>query len=319
MPWFYVDDGFSDSKPVMNLPDRYRLAACGLWVLGGSWSAKEETDGFVPDSRMRQLLAGQHRRGPIVRALTDSSAALCEEVDGGFLLKNWNDWQQSHAELVEKRRKNASKVQKWREDNRLPPAPKKHGRGAKASRNLTVLPVTESVTDQSSNQVRTRHPTRPDPTRRDISSYEENAPYVSNAPARDDSFAPPDEGGYQLATTNRADALLSPPVTLGASRLVGIAMGPNTVDDAARTILRIKTSEGLAQGRTEAEMGECLRVWLTKPQLGPHALLACLTEVDKTRMNGHRVATSDRNFAETQSLKARFVNSTTPPPKELDT
>ena len=26
MPWFYVDDGFSDSKPVMDIPDRHRLA-----------------------------------------------------------------------------------------------------------------------------------------------------------------------------------------------------------------------------------------------------------------------------------------------------
>jgi hypothetical protein len=40
VPWFYVDDGFSDSKPVLNMPDRHRLAACGLWVLAGSWSAK---------------------------------------------------------------------------------------------------------------------------------------------------------------------------------------------------------------------------------------------------------------------------------------
>ena len=29
MPWFYVDDGFSDSKPVMDMPARHRLAACG--------------------------------------------------------------------------------------------------------------------------------------------------------------------------------------------------------------------------------------------------------------------------------------------------
>src|ERR1700742_1294424 len=67
MPWFYVDDGFSDSKPVLNMPDRHRLAACGLWVLAGSWSAKEELDGFVPNSKLRQLGV----RPPILAALTE--------------------------------------------------------------------------------------------------------------------------------------------------------------------------------------------------------------------------------------------------------
>ena len=87
MPWFYVDDGFSNSKPVMDMPARHRLAACGLWVLAGSWAAKEETDGFVPDSVLKQLGA----RPSLVDTLTGfgpMSAPLWDEVETGVQFKS---------------------------------------------------------------------------------------------------------------------------------------------------------------------------------------------------------------------------------------
>ena len=39
MPWFYVDDAFADSKPVMKLEERLRNEAVGLWLRCGAWSA----------------------------------------------------------------------------------------------------------------------------------------------------------------------------------------------------------------------------------------------------------------------------------------
>lgn len=48
MPWFKVDDGFANFRPVLRIP-RVRAQAVGLWVLAGTWCAKELTDGYVPD------------------------------------------------------------------------------------------------------------------------------------------------------------------------------------------------------------------------------------------------------------------------------
>lgn len=165
MPWFYVDDGFSDSKPVMDLPGRHRLAACGLWVLAGSWSAKEELDGFVPDSKLKQLGA----RPALVDALTENGpmlAPLWEQVEGGIQFKSWSKWQKTREELNEKRREAAERQRQSRQR-------KLKGRNAITSNNDDLSRcdsrVTHSVTEEPVTGDVTRDPharaRRPDPTR----------------------------------------------------------------------------------------------------------------------------------------------------------
>lgn len=116
MPWFYVDDGFADSKPVMMLDDRLRNEAVGLWLRCGAWSAKEETDGRVPIGIVRQF-GGSART---VRALV-SDAGLWEaaEVDDWrknreILFKNWTKWQKSRQENVDRRKREADKKSTYR-------------------------------------------------------------------------------------------------------------------------------------------------------------------------------------------------------------
>jgi hypothetical protein len=279
MPWFYVDDGFSDSKPVLNMPDRHRLAACGLWVLAGSWSAKEELDGFVPNSKLRQLGA----RPTIVAALTEKgpmSAPLCERTSTGIQFNSWKKWQKTREELAEKRREDAERQRAWREahpEAKVSRKPK--GRNATASsngepsqRDRTVTgDVTNSVTGDNSDDVSQRDlarmgarpdPTRPDPTR-DISSYVQSSSYES-------------DGGRERDG-------LSPPVNIGATRLVEQAIPANAVNSATRTGLRIEASQLLAAGETETDVDAALRLWLTKPELGVKALKALMAEVYKSR------------------------------------
>lgn len=166
MPWFYVDDGFSNSKPVMDMPARHRLAACGLWVLAGSWAAKEETDGFVPDSVLKQLGA----RPSLVDTLTGfgpMSAPLWDEVETGVQFKSWAKWQRTRAELNEKRQADAERQRESR-------ARKRKGRNAVTSDDSEVSRCDTSVTPESDEEVSrcdshvtlTRacaDPTRPDP------------------------------------------------------------------------------------------------------------------------------------------------------------
>lgn len=88
----------------------------------------------------------------------------------------------------------------------------------------------------------------------------------------------------ELAMSERSS--LSSPVSISATRLVAAVTG-NKISPADQTILRIKASEALHQGRTADDITDCLRIWLTKPDLGPHALLCCLTEVDKRKLPTH--------------------------------
>ncbi len=206
MPWFYVDDGFSDSKPVMNMPDRHRLAACGLWVLAGSWSAKEELDGFVPDSKLRQLGS----RAPVLAALTDSgpmSAPLCARIAGGIQFNSWEKWQPTKAELDAERIENARKREADAERKRAERAAKndgspelvrrrRKGRNTVTSSNAASRPsddgaepvscptrqVTDVQRDSRAGAGARLDPTRPDPTRR--TSVETSRGRVTLADAR---------------------------------------------------------------------------------------------------------------------------------------
>ncbi|MHA0288294.1 hypothetical protein ACXYX3_17815 [Mycobacterium sp. C3-094] len=122
MPWFYVDDGFSDSKPVMSIPDHLvrvpmRLAVSGLWVLGGSWSAKEELDGFIPDSKLKSLRAPRS----VIEAITGPGtldAPLCDRKPDGIQVRNWQKWQPTRAENIAKRKREAEKKRNQRRRGR---------------------------------------------------------------------------------------------------------------------------------------------------------------------------------------------------------
>lgn len=122
IPWFYVDDGFSDSKPVMSIPEHLvrvpmRLAVCGLWVLGGSWSAKEELDGFIPDSKLRSLRAPRS----VIDAITGPGtldAPLCDPKVDGIQVRNWQKWQPIKAEIMAKRKREAEKKRNQRRRGR---------------------------------------------------------------------------------------------------------------------------------------------------------------------------------------------------------
>lgn len=122
MAWFYVDDGFSDSKPIMNLPTApvrvpMRIAVAGAWVLAGSWSAKEETDGYIPHAKLKSLLVPRS----VVAAMCEPGpldASLCCPESAGILVKNWAKWQQTKAENQARRKRDALKKRNQRRRGR---------------------------------------------------------------------------------------------------------------------------------------------------------------------------------------------------------
>jgi hypothetical protein len=111
MPWFKVDDGLPSSRKVLGIPRRDRLAAIGLWTLGGAWSAKELQDGAVPSYMIVEL--GATRR--VAEALV--AAGLWSRTSSGYAFVNWDEFQPTRADVVAAREKNAEKLRKWRRRN----------------------------------------------------------------------------------------------------------------------------------------------------------------------------------------------------------
>lgn len=142
MPWFRVDDGFYSSRKVTQIPRTDRWPAIGLWTIAGTWSAKELTDGFVPDYQLEEL------GGRVVDADNLVRVGLWVRVDGGYEFSNWGEYQPTKAEIEAQREKEAERKRKWRESRES----QRESRGTDAGRD-------------AGHQQASGHPdpTRPDP------------------------------------------------------------------------------------------------------------------------------------------------------------
>jgi hypothetical protein len=99
MTWFKVDDSFhSHPKVMMSSP-----AALGLWVVAGTWSAANMTDGFVPALVLPRLLPDSEALAKELMAV-----GLWEQAEGGYQFHNWTEYQPDAASLRAKRGKESS-------------------------------------------------------------------------------------------------------------------------------------------------------------------------------------------------------------------
>jgi hypothetical protein len=159
MAWFKMDDGFANSKPVLRIPRRYRLQAVGLWALAGTWSAKEETDGFIPEYVLEELcgtpgVANQLVQAGLWEIVPGSSANPTDILQAsssnsqlpGWVYRNWSKYQPTKAELEENREKERIRKANYRKSQR-----DSHG---------TDSGQTEGHHPESEHP----DPTRPDPT-----------------------------------------------------------------------------------------------------------------------------------------------------------
>lgn len=99
MTWFKVDDSFHSHPKVMVTSP----AALGLWLVAGTWSAANLTDGLVPAQALPRLL-------PDSEALAKELVAvgLWEHADGGYQFHNWTNYQPDAASLRAKRGKESA-------------------------------------------------------------------------------------------------------------------------------------------------------------------------------------------------------------------
>lgn len=116
IPWFWVDDAFANSKPVMALDRSLRNEAIGLWVRCGAWSAKEETDGRVSLDTVRsfdgtpRLIRALHQQAELWIESSPESWRNSREI----LFGNWEKWQKTRAENEAKRKADAARQANFR-------------------------------------------------------------------------------------------------------------------------------------------------------------------------------------------------------------
>ena len=167
MAWFKVDDAFHSSKPVMRIPRRYRAQAVGLWILAGTWSAQEESDGFVPEFVLEELCGTPAIASHLVRAglwvevtgesqegstVSKRSSAISD--DHGWKFKNWGKYQPTRAQLEENREKERERKARYRMSQR------------------DTEGTTEGQTEGHHPESNHPDPTRPDPTNKEEPSSE---------------------------------------------------------------------------------------------------------------------------------------------------
>ena len=315
MPWFNVDDAIPDMPEVMRIPRRYRLAAMGLWTLAGGWASKQLTGGYIPDEIVELLGGTATLKAQLIQCgLWREAPDGAEFTDRGCRVPTAEGVRKQRGATAERVRKHRGKrpepVRAPSGDRPEPvrapsgdrPEPVRalSGTDKKSSDQDVDVGVTvlheEPITALHGIHTSSKEPKGSFllPNQAEPSGSVSAPSYVSNAPARinDDTF--------ELATSERG---LSPPISVGASRLVAIVFPNGEIDSSARTMLRIKASEALASGRSDDDVAECLRIWRTKNDLGPNGLLCCLTEVDKRKINTQPASTSDQRFMAAQAWK----------------
>jgi hypothetical protein len=83
LTWFKVDDSFHSHPKVLAASP----AALGLWVVAGSWSGSNLSDGFVPDHVLPRLVPDS-----VTLAKELTTAGLWKRVRGGYRFHDWSDF-----------------------------------------------------------------------------------------------------------------------------------------------------------------------------------------------------------------------------------
>jgi hypothetical protein len=112
--WFKVDDGYAEHPKTLEIS----LAASGLWVRCGAWASKYGTDGFIPQKTVwRNCEGSSGNPKTIAKKLVKELCAsgFWEEVDGGFRIHDFLDFNFSNADIQRKREESNARVTALRE------------------------------------------------------------------------------------------------------------------------------------------------------------------------------------------------------------
>lgn len=142
MTWFRVDDGLHAHMKAV----RAGVPAMGLWLLAGSWSSNQLTDGWVPDYIASRLDPDFREHAA---ALVRAGLWVEDERDGdkGWRFHQWDEHQPSSESVLAKRE-----------------AARERMRRVRGQRSTGSQDVRANVRENFAGSAPNPDPTRPDPT-----------------------------------------------------------------------------------------------------------------------------------------------------------
>lgn len=107
MTWFKVDDGLCAHPKAR----RAGLAAMGLWVVAGSYSGQQLTDGFVAEWFVKSWPSGP----ALAKKLVDAELwTRVEKPEPGWQFHDWTQSNPSRAQEIARKEKEAKRQAEWR-------------------------------------------------------------------------------------------------------------------------------------------------------------------------------------------------------------
>lgn len=158
MTWFKVDDSFHSHPKVLATEP----SALGLWVVAGTWSSANLTDGFVPDYVLPRLLPDSVK---LAEALV--TCGLWRRAKGGYRFHDWSDYNPRSVDV--KRERDAARERM---------------RNLRAKRKGAGQPPKRSGEQQANVRDVFVTPSRPDPTRSSSDEELQDAPPASPGPPK---------------------------------------------------------------------------------------------------------------------------------------
>lgn len=171
MTWFKVDDSLHSHMKAIRAGE----AAMGLWVLAGSWSADQLTDGWIPRRIARRL---SPRADKLAKNLESVGLWTPDwrENEPGWVFHSWSDYQPTRADVEARRKADADRRARWRKARQ---EAKSAGQSTSESRQESQQESRDESRRDTGRAARgvsvLPDPTRPDP----VSSYEDtNNPHL---------------------------------------------------------------------------------------------------------------------------------------------
>lgn len=154
MTWFKVDDSLHANSKVRKVAAK-SPAALALWVIAGSWSSANLTEGFISDDDLPWLLPGSEQLATELVA-----ARLWRRVKGGHQFHDWLEYNPSAEQVTTERDAAKERMRKLRAARR---SPERSGEQPANVRDLFATPSRTSFRSSQGAGARASPAAPPDP------------------------------------------------------------------------------------------------------------------------------------------------------------
>jgi len=113
LPWVRLDTQFGHNPKVLVLIEAKAHAALVAYVCGLGYAGAQGTDGYIPVAALPFIHATKRHAHQLV------DAGLWHETVGGWQVYDWDDYQRSSMDAVERReRAQRAALARWHPDDR---------------------------------------------------------------------------------------------------------------------------------------------------------------------------------------------------------